>query len=455
MSMPTEPIRVGVVNLGCPKNQVDAEVMLGGLSASGFELTPRQEEADVLIVNTCGFIDRAKEESIDTLIELGALKKTGRLKLLVASGCLAQRYGKTLLDELPEIDGILGTGEFPKIAELCRKLLSGDRNRPHLTDAPTFLYNEKTPRIRTTPRHWAYVKVSEGCNYRCSFCAIPSFRGDLVSRPADSVVREVERLAQEGVREINLIAQSLTSYGWDRRDRGALVALLKKLVRIDGIEWIRLFYTYPTDFTDPLIDLIASEERLCSYVDLPLQHIDDRILKAMHRKGSAKEIRKLIETLRGRIPGLTLRTTFIVGFPGENAESFERLRLFIEETEFDRLGIFTYSPEEGTPAFPLGDPVPAKIKSERRDFLLKVQAKISRKKLRRKVGDVIEVRVDGPSPETDLLLEGRMAGQAPEIDGVVYINDVGFGPPPEPGDLVPVRITAAHTHDLVGEIVLP
>jgi ribosomal protein S12 methylthiotransferase len=427
--------------------------MLGGLSASGFELTPRQDEADILIVNTCGFIDRAKEESIDTLIELGVLKETGRLKLLIASGCLAQRYGKTLLDELPEVDGVIGTGEFPKIAEICRRLLSGDSNRPHLTDAPTFLYNEKTPRIRTTPRHWAYVKVSEGCNYRCSFCAIPSFRGDLVSRPPDSVVREVEPLAKEGVREINLIAQSLTSYGWDRRDRGALVGLLKRLVRVEGIEWIRLFYTYPTDFTDPLIDLIASEEKLCKYVDLPLQHIDDRILRAMHRKGSAKEIRRLIETLRNRIPGLTLRTTFIVGFPGEDQSAFERLRSFVEEVGFDRLGVFSYSPEEGTPAFPLGDPVPAKVKAQRRDLLLKLQSKISRTKNRRKIGEVMEVRVDGLSPETELLLEGRTAGQAPEIDGVVYINDLGLGPQPAPGDLVSVEITAAHDHDLVGQIV--
>jgi ribosomal protein S12 methylthiotransferase len=446
-------VRVGLVNLGCPKNQVDAEIMLGTLSASGFELTANENEADLLIVNTCGFIDQAKAESIDTLVELGALKETGRLKFLLAAGCLAQRYGKNLLEELPELDGVVGVGDFPKIAEVCRQLLSYKGRRPLLTDAPTFLYDEETPRVRTTPRHWAYVKVSEGCNYRCSFCAIPSFRGDLVSRPPDSVVSEVERLAGEGVREVNLIAQSLTSYGWERRDRGGLVALLRRLVRIDGVEWIRLFYTYPTDFTEPLIDLIASEEKICKYVDLPLQHIDDRILREMHRKGSAKEIRRLIDQLRGRIPDLTLRTTFIVGFPGEDEMAFQSLQSFVEEIGFDRLGVFTYSPEEGTPAFSLGDPVPNSVKAQRRDRLLKLQARLSRKRNRRMIGQRMEVRVDGPSSETDLLLEGRTQGQAPEVDGVVYISDVGSGPPPRPGDLVTLEVTAAHTYDLVGRVV--
>jgi ribosomal protein S12 methylthiotransferase len=446
-------VRVGLVNLGCPKNQVDAEVMLGTLSASGFELTANEKEADLLIVNTCGFIDQAKAESIDTLVELGSLKETGRLKFLVAAGCLAQRYGKTLLEELPELDGVVGVGDFPKIAEICRQLLSIKESRPSLTDSPTFLYDETTPRVRTTPRHWAYVKVSEGCNYRCSFCAIPSFRGDLVSRPPDSVVREVERLAEEGVREVNLIAQSLTSYGWEHRDRGGLVDLLKRLARIDGIEWIRLFYTYPTDFTEPLIDLIASEEKICKYVDLPLQHIDDRILKSMHRKGSSREIRRLIDRLRRGIPELTLRTTFIVGFPGEDETAFQTLRSFVEEIEFDRLGIFTYSPEEGTPAFSLGDPVPANVKAQRRDGLLRLQSRISRKRNRRMIGKRVNVRVDGPSSESDLLLEGRTQGQAPEIDGVIYISDVGLGPAPRPGDLVTLELTAAHIYDLVGRVV--
>ncbi|HET6371634.1 MAG TPA: 30S ribosomal protein S12 methylthiotransferase RimO [Nitrospiria bacterium] len=446
-------VRVGLVSLGCPKNQIDAEVMLGTLSTSGFEITANENEADLLIVNTCGFIDQAKAESIDTLVELGALKETGRLKFLLAAGCLAQRYGENLLKELPELDGVVGVGDFPKIAEVCRQLLSNKDSRPRLTDTPTFLYNEETPRVRTTPRHWAYVKVSEGCNYRCSFCAIPSFRGDLVSRTPDSVVREVERLAEDGVREVNLIAQSLTSYGWERRERGGLVALLKKLARIDGIEWIRLFYTYPTDFTEPLIELIASEEKICKYVDLPLQHIDDRILREMHRKGSSEEIRRLIDRLRRRIPGLTLRTTFIVGFPGEDETAFQSLHTFVEEVGFDRLGVFTYSPEEGTPAFVLGDTVPNHVKAQRRDRLLKLQARLSRKRNRGMIGKRVEVRVDGPSSETDLLLEGRTQGQAPEVDGVIYISDVGIFPPPRPGDLVTLEVTAAHTYDLVGRVI--
>lgn len=445
-------LRFGLINLGCPKNQVDAEVMLGTLKASGFELTSNKEEADLLIVNTCGFIDKAKEESIDTILELATLKEKGRLKFLVATGCLAQRYDKTLLDELPELDGVVGTGEFPKIAEICRKISSNDGNKPHLTEAPTYLYNEQTPRLRTTPKHWAYVKVSEGCNYRCSFCAIPSFRGDLVSRSPDSVVREVEELAGEGVREINLIAQSLTSYGWENRDRGALVSLLKRLVRVDGIEWIRLFYTYPTDFTESLIDLIAAEEKICKYVDLPLQHIDDQVLKTMHRKGSSNDIYRLIDTLQNRISNLTLRTTFIVGFPSEDHGAFDRLRSFVEEIQFDRLGVFTYSPEEGTPAYPLGDPVPQKVKKSRKDQLLRLQARISRKKNRRLVGKTFPVRLDGISSETDLLLEGRMQGQAPEIDGTVYINDIGEGPMPKVGEVTPVHITAGHVYDLVGVV---
>jgi len=451
--MSKQQVLVGLVNLGCPKNQVDAEVMIGILQSSGFKVTVHTEEADILIVNTCGFINSAKEESIDTLIELSALKETGRLKFLVAAGCLAQRYDETLLKELPELDGVVGVGDFPKIAEICRRLIEKEATRVRLTDSPTFLYDESTPRVRTTARHWAYVKVSEGCNYRCSFCAIPSFRGDLASRTPASIVREVEQLADQGVREINLIAQSLTSYGWDRRDRNALVGLLKQLVKIREIEWIRLFYTYPTDFTDSLINLIASEEKICKYIDLPLQHIDDHMLKAMHRKGTAKDIRGLIDTLRTRIPNVTLRTTFIVGFPGEGEEMFQALERFVEEIEFNRLGVFQYSPEEGTPAYSLGDPILSREKANRRKRLMDSQARISRKLNRRKLGEVLTVRVDGSSPETDLLLEGRTQGQAPEIDGVVYLNDIGSGPVPNAGDLVRVQITATHTHDLIGQII--
>jgi ribosomal protein S12 methylthiotransferase len=449
-----EKIKVGLVSLGCPKNQVDSEVMLGSLVQAGYELTTVEEEADILIVNTCGFIDQAKEESIDALIEMAELKKTGRCKTLIATGCLTQRYSGDLLDQLPEIDAVVGTGDFPKIASLCRTLttLDANRDRPNITESPTYLYQPETPRLRLGPKHWAYVKVSEGCNYRCSFCSIPSFRGDLQSRTVESVVREARQLAEEGVVEINLIAQSLTSFGWDRREKGALVAMLKALTEVDGLRWIRLFYTYPTDFNDRLIDFIAGEEKICSYIDLPLQHIDDAILKKMNRKGKRKEIEALIRKLRDRIPNVALRSTFIVGFPGETEKEYRALSDFIRETEFDRLGVFTYSLEEGTSAYPLGDPVTEAVKGRRQRALLEMQRKISKKKNRKLIGTVQTVLVDGLSKETELLLEGRMEGQAPDVDGVVLINDTGDRVIP-PGTFVSVRIEAAHEYDLVGAVV--
>ena len=449
-----EKIKVGLVSLGCPKNQVDSEVMLGSLVQAGYELTTVEEEAEILIVNTCGFIDQAKEESIDTLIEMAELKKTGRCKTLIATGCLTQRYSGALLDQLPEIDAVVGTGDFPKIASLCRTLttLDANRARPNVTGSPTYLYQPETPRLRLGPKHWAYVKVSEGCNYRCSFCSIPSFRGDLQSRTVESVVREAQQLAEEGVVEINLIAQSLTSFGWDRRQKGELVTMLKALTQVDGLRWIRLFYTYPTDFNDRLIDFIAGEEKICSYIDLPLQHIDDAILMKMNRKGKRKEIEALIQKLRDRIPNVALRSTFIVGFPGETEKEYKVLSDFIRETEFDRLGIFTYSVEEGTSAYPLGDPVTEAVKARRQRALLEMQRKISKKKNRKLIGTVQTVLVDGLSKETELLLEGRMEGQAPDVDGVVLISDTGDRVI-EPGEFVSVRIEAAHDYDLVGVVV--
>ncbi|MBI3803873.1 MAG: 30S ribosomal protein S12 methylthiotransferase RimO [Nitrospirae bacterium] len=450
-----EKKKVGLVSLGCPKNQVDSEVMLGSLLQAGYELTAEEAEADIVIVNTCGFIDQAKEESIETLLEMAELKKTGRCRALIATGCLTQRYSGDLLDQLPEIDAVVGTGDFPKIVSLCDALLNPKRtdDRPRLTETPTYLYQPETPRLRLGPKHWAYIKVSEGCNYRCSFCSIPSFRGDLQSRTVDSVVREAQALAAEGVIEINLIAQSLTSFGWDRRNKGELVTLLKALTRVDGIEWIRLFYTYPTDFTDALIDLIAEEEKICRYIDLPLQHIDDGILKKMNRKGKRREIERLIQKLRERIPEVTLRSTFIVGFPGETEKEYRTLSEFIRETEFDRLGIFTYSLEEGTSAHPLGDPVPEETKRKRRQTLLEMQRKISRRKQRKMIGTTQTVLIDGLSKESDLLLEGRLEGQAPDVDGVILINDTG-GRVVNGGEFVSVRMTAAHDYDLVGEVVV-
>lgn len=447
-------IKVGMISLGCPKNQVDSEVMLGTLTESGYEYTPREEDAELIIVNTCGFIDRAKEESIETLISVGELKKHGKCKVLIATGCLTQRYPEEILNQLPEVDAVVGTGEFQKIAALCDTLLhrKADMPRPNLTASPTYLYQPETPRLRFGARHTAYVKVSEGCNYRCSFCSIPSFRGDLQSRTIESVKTEVQALAEEGVVEINLIAQSLTSFGWDRKGKRELIQLLKTLVKIDGIEWIRLFYTYPTDITDELIDLIASEKKICRYIDLPLQHIDDGLLKRMNRKGKRAEIVALIQKLRDRIPEVTLRSTFIVGFPGETKAAYQTLHDFVIETRFDRLGVFTYSQEEGTSAYALGDPVSQKVKLARQEKILSAQREIAREKNQQRVGTIQTVLVDGPHPETPLLFSGRAEGQAPEVDGTVIINDT-FCEQIIPGDFAQVRITAANDYDLVGQIV--
>ena len=445
-------VKVGLVNLGCPKNQVDSEVMLGMLTQEGFDLTSETERAEVIVINTCGFIDAAKQESINAIIEFGAYKKTGACRVLIAAGCLAHRYPKELMSDLPELDAVVGTGDFPKIAGICRTLLARDRRsrKQHIwTASPTALYDAATPRLTLSPRHWAYLKVSEGCNYRCSFCAIPSFRGDLVSREVSDILAEARSLADRGVVELNLIAQSLTSFGWDRREKNGLMGLLRPLVRVDGIRRIRLFYTYPTDLSDELLDFMAAEPKICNYVDLPLQHINDTILRKMNRKGSSRMIRTLLTRIREKVPGVTLRSTFIVGFPGETQSQFEEIADLIREIRFDRLGVFTYSQEDGTTAHPLGDPVPAEVKAERQESLLALQSGIIREKHASMIGTVQEVLVDGPSRETDLLLEGRTEGQAPEIDGLVYINDGAASA----GEIVKVEITQAGEHDLVGHIV--
>lgn len=471
MKSPDETkVKVSLVNLGCPKNQVDSEVMLGTLNRNGFELVPDAEKAEVIVINTCGFIDAAKQESIDTIIEYGKLKKNGHCRVLIAAGCLTQRYPDELMKELPELDAVVGTGDFPRIAEISRAIIekkspvenrkSGDAKgarsglKPiRMTGSPTYLYNDASPRIRLSPSHWAYVKVSEGCNYRCSFCAIPSFRGDLVSRPVEDIVREVERLAGEGVREINLIAQSLTSFGWDRREKNALIPMLRRLVGVEGPRWIRLFYTYPTDLTDELLEMMAVEPRICSYIDLPLQHINDAILRKMNRKGSSRLIRNLLEKIRRTVPGVTLRSTFIVGFPGETEARFEELADLIREVRFDRLGVFTYSREDGTPAHELGDPIPAGVKAERRRRLLEIQSGIVFEKHQSLIGSTHEVMIEGPSEEPEWPLEGRMEGQAPEIDGVVYLEGgtrsvAGKGL--RPGEFVKVRMTGSIENDLIG-----
>ncbi|SLM47527.1 Ribosomal protein S12 methylthiotransferase RimO [Nitrospira japonica] len=441
---------IGFVNLGCSKNQVDSEIMLGTLVQDGFELTADPKKAEVVIVNTCGFIEEAKQESIDTILEQSKLKTSGRCRVLIAAGCLAQRYQGDLLKELPELDGVVGTGEFGRIAEICRDLLAPrKRHRRLWLSKPPYLYDELAPRLRLGTAHSAYVKIAEGCNRNCAFCAIPLMRGKQRSRPVESIVAEAHRLASEGVKEINLISQDTVNYGVDLGIRHGLAALLRELVKVKDLVWIRPFYLYPQQVTDELLDLYAGEERIANYIDMPLQHITDRMLNRMHRLGDRAAIERLVERIRRRIPGVTFRTAFIVGFPGETEADFEALKHYVERAEFDRVAAFLYSDEEDTPAVSLDDKIERAIMEERRNELLAIQESIAAAKGREQIGTVMEVLVDGPSEETEHLLQGRHQGLAPEIDGVVYIND-GIA---APGDRVKVEISDSGVYDLVGHVV--
>jgi len=443
-------ITIGFVNLGCSKNQVDAEIMLGSLAENGFALTTDPARAEVVIINTCGFIEEAKQESINAIIEFGRLKKTGACKVLIAAGCLSQRYQAELLKDLPELDGVVGTGETGRIAEICRTLLAPDgKTRRVWMAPPPYLYDELTPRLRLGRAHSAYVKIAEGCNRNCAFCAIPIMRGKQRSRPVESIVAEARRLAAEGVKEINLISQDTINYGVDLGLRSGLVALLRELVKVNGLRWIRPFYLYPQQISEELIALYAGEEKITKYIDMPFQHINDGMLRRMHRLGTKAHITGLVDRLRARIPGLTFRTAFIVGFPGETKAAFTQLKRYLAEMEFDRVGVFLYSDEEGTPAAALGRKLDRSVMEERRAELLGIQEAIALKQSRRKIGHTIEVLVEGASEETDLLLEARHEGQAPEIDGVVYLNEGGANV----GDFVKAQITDAAAYDLVGRIV--
>lgn len=467
-----EPVRtaagqttIGFVNLGCSKNQVDSEIMLGTLVQDGFELTGDPKKAEVVIINTCGFIEEAKQESINTIIEHGKLKQSGSCRVLIAAGCLAQRYQSDLIKQLPELDGVVGTGEFGKIAEICRSLLTPKKRQQRLwISEPPYLYDAEAPRLRLGKTHSAYVKIAEGCNRNCAFCAIPIMRGKQRSRPVESIVAEADRLAAEGVKEINLISQDTINYGVDLGLRQGLVTLLRELVKVKEICWIRPFYLYPQQVTDELLDLYEGEEKITKYIDMPLQHINDRMLKRMHRLGDRKAITSLVDRIRTHIPGVTFRTAFIVGFPGETEQAFEELKSYVQATEFDRVAVFLYSDEEDTPAVALDDKVERSVMEERRNDILAVQEGIAAAKGRARVGSVIEVLVDGVSEETEWLLEGRHEGLAPEIDGVIYINDdpanltqppraCQDAPVPASGEMVKVEITDAALYDLVGHIV--
>ncbi|NLN15901.1 MAG: 30S ribosomal protein S12 methylthiotransferase RimO [Firmicutes bacterium] len=432
-----EPIRVGFVSLGCAKNLVDTEVALGILTQEGFGITFREEEADVLVVNTCTFIDAARQESLQTIKELAENKKD-KCRALIVAGCLAQRYGESLLEDLPAIDALLGTGEIHRLPQAIRRVFSGDK--VVWVGEPTALYDHRMPRLTTGAGHSVYVKIAEGCHRHCTYCVIPQVRGKLRSRSIRSILEETKRLVAAGAREVILIAQDTTAYGVDRYGRPMLSELLRRLARVEGLEWVRFLYTYPTGFTPELIRVLAEEEKVCRYVDLPLQHISDPILKRMGRRGGKETILKLIKALR-QIPEIVLRTTFIVGFPGETEAQFEELLRFMEYVEFDHVGVFTYSQEEGTSAGRLDGQLPHEVKEERRARAMALQARISRRRNRARLGSRTEVLIEGGGKGGSW---GRTRGQAPEVDGITHLPGVHL----QPGQIIKARLVGAGTYDL-------
>jgi ribosomal protein S12 methylthiotransferase len=457
-----------MISLGCPKNLVDSEVMLGLAQQGGHELTQEAGQAEVLIVNTCAFIDSAKQESIDTILEMARHKTDGNCKRLIVTGCMAERYRDELKKEIPEIDAVLGTGQVPEIVGAITggaTPMTFYRGAPGTlapgTSAPgtlapraapgalpTYIYDADTPRLMATPKHYAYVKIAEGCDYKCAFCIIPTLRGEYRSRPGDSIVREARALASRGVKELLLISQDTTFYGIDRNERGALGRLLRELNGIEGLEWIRLLYLYPTTIDDGTLAAMAECEKVCNYIDLPLQHASNAVLKRMKRPGTRQSYDALLTRIRERVPGVALRTTFIAGFPGETEADVEELCSFISDHAFDHVGVFTYSHEEGTSAYQLDDDVPARSKAARRSRVMELQKRLVRKRQRARIGERVRVMVDGPSPDHDLVLRARLPTQAPDIDASVFLTDCD---PSDyrPGDLVDVEIVGAKGYDLL------
>jgi ribosomal protein S12 methylthiotransferase len=438
---------VCMVSLGCPKNLVDSEVMLGLLSQEGYALTTDPSKAEILIVNTCSFIRDASQEAIDTVLQMARYKKEGRCRRLIVSGCLPQRYGKVLETELPEADLFIGTGSFQN---LPRILAGKSRGKSYLSPS-TFLYNEKTPRILSTPSFTAYLKIAEGCSKRCTFCTVPKIRGPYRSRRRSSVLKEAHRLADRGVKELILIAQDTTAYGEDLLDGASLEKLLKALAGVQGLRWIRMLYAYPETryFTEGLLETMAQEEKICPYLDIPIQHIDDAILRRMGRRSKSLEIRAILQKIRAFVPEISLRSSLIVGFPGEGEAEFNSLLQFVEETQFDHLGVFKFSREEGTPASRLPNQVPEEVKEERLGIIMERQREISLRKHQKMIGKSVEVLVEGLDLKTKTL-KGRLKTQAPEIDGCVFLKGEA-----NPGDLVTARIKQAYPYDLKGEIERP
>ena len=443
-------MKAGFVSLGCAKNLVDTEMMLGILRDNGFELTPDPAEAEVLIVNTCTFIRSAKEEGITTILNMAEYKEPGKgkCKSLIICGCMAQRYKQELLDEIPEADAMVGTGAWNRIMEAVRETLAG--NRVIIAGESEIIYDAKMPRIVTTPAYSAYVKVAEGCNHRCAYCAIPLVRGNFRSRTMEDIYEETERLVNSGVKEIVLIAQDTTNYGSELYGKPSLAALLKRLVKIEKLKWIRVLYCYPRTFTDELIDVMASEEKICKYVDLPLQHAHNSVLRSMRRSDTRESVEELLSKIRERIPGVTIRSTFIVGFPGETDAQYQALRDFIEKQRFDKVGIFTYSREEDTPAYDMPNQIAEEIMQERYHDLMSLQCLISEEINQSLEGKVLEVLVEGHDEQQANIAYGRSYREAPEVDGQVYIEGDTDS---KPGDIVKVKIIQGFTYDVVGERV--
>ena len=459
-----------MISLGCPKNLVDSEVMLGLAQQGGHELTQEAGQAEVLIVNTCAFIDSAKQESIDTILEMARHKTDGNCKRLIVTGCMAERYRDELKKEIPEIDAVLGTGQVPEIVgaitggatPMTFYRTHGSTGSPRAVGnplapspqpqapgaLPTYIYDADTPRLMATPKHYAYVKIAEGCDYKCAFCIIPTLRGEYRSRPGDSIVREARALASRGVKELLLISQDTTFYGIDRNERGALGRLLRELNDVEGLEWIRLLYLYPTTIDDATLAAMAECEKVCSYIDLPLQHASNAVLKRMKRPGTRQSYNALLTRIRERVPGVALRTTFIVGFPGETEADVDELCSFISDHAFDHVGAFTYSHEEGTSAYQLDDDVPARSKAARRSRVMELQKRLVRKRQRTRIGERVRVMVDGPSPDHGLVLRARLPTQAPDIDASVFLTDCD---PSDyrPGDVVDAEIVGAKGYDLL------
>lgn len=474
------PQKVGFVSLGCPKNLVDSEVMMGLLARSGAELTRNPEDADVIVVNTCSFIDSAQQESVNTIIEMAGHKTAGRAKKLVVAGCLVERFRDQIRKDIPEVDAVLGTGELEKIlaatgvvplpqkdpspfviigtrpegdARAAQGRFSRESWDGAIADLPNYLYDEDTPRVLATPRHMAYIKIAEGCDHPCTFCIIPQLRGQFRSRRFESVIAEAERLAQSGVREITLIGQDTTCYGEDFNLKEGLALLLERLAAIEELRWVRFLYAYPNKITGKLLDTIAAHEKICSYMDVPLQHASASALKRMKRGGGADVFLRSIEKMRRVIPDLTLRTSFIVGFPGETEKEFDELCEFVREAQFDWMGAFSYSDQEGAAAYALDKKLSPREIERRRKHLMSIQRHISKKKKKTLVGREFGLLLDGVSEESELLLEGRTPMHAPEIDGKLFVNDFPDEVTPKPGEFYRCQITEAHDYDLVARII--